>query len=103
MEKSVNLQVYQLAKNNGENALHGGQVGFDKKVWDSELINNGVKFTHTSDDMDEGYPGKLEASISYVVEGNKLSIRYYAETDKPTVVNLTNHTYFNLDGHSEVI
>ena len=91
-----------MAQNNGENSLHGGLVGFDKKNWNHEILETGVKFTHLSPDMDEGYPGNLKVSISCLVDGNSFSIQYQAETDKPTIVNLTHHTYFNLDGHSQV-
>ncbi|MFC5532707.1 aldose epimerase family protein [Rhodocytophaga aerolata] len=88
---------YKLATNNGKNHLHGGIKGFDKVVWTPEEINNGLKLTYKSKDMEEGYPGNLTATVTYVInDNNELRINYTAETDKPTPVNLTNHSYFNL-------
>jgi aldose 1-epimerase len=91
---------YQLATNNDENALHGGLVGFDKKMWDAEIVGeSAVKMTLVSPDGDENYPGTLTVEMTYSITGdNELRIDYMAETDKKTVVNLTNHSYFNLAG-----
>lgn len=93
---------YKLAKNNGENSLHGGLKGFDKLVWKAQPSKSGkaaVKFTLHSPDGQEGYPGNLDVAVTYTLtEKNELAISYLAKTDKPTVVNLTNHTYFNLAG-----
>jgi aldose 1-epimerase len=99
---------YTLATNNGENSLHGGLKGFDKVVWKAEPIMNslgkgmdsvGVKFTYVSPDGEEGYPGTLTAQVTYsLTDKNELKMDYTATTDKPTVVNLTNHTYWNLSG-----
>ena len=94
---------YPLAANNGPNSLHGGKKGFDKVVWDAAGFQSadaaGVKLTHVSPDMDEGYPGNLSITVTYTLTArNELKIEYTATTDKPTVLNLTNHSYFNLAG-----
>jgi len=94
---------YTLAKNNGENHLHGGIKGFDKVLWKSESVNKpnavGVKFSYLSKDGEEGYPGNLDCSVTYLLTNdNELKIEYLATTDKPTPVNLTHHGYFNLTG-----
>ncbi len=99
---------YTLAVNNGPNALHGGLVGFDKKLWAAEMIekddNIGVKFSYTSPDMEEGYPGTLKVVCTYTLNNqNELVIDYDAVTDKTTILNLTNHTYFNLTAGKENI
>ncbi len=95
---------YTLATNNGPNHLHGGNKGFDKAVWKAKEIKHdtgvGLQLDHTSPDGDEGYPGNLKVTVTYVLtDENELSITYGATTDKPTPVNLTNHSYFNLAGH----
>ncbi|MBP7950901.1 MAG: galactose mutarotase [Verrucomicrobiales bacterium] len=91
---------YTLAVNNGPNSLHGGKVGFDKKIWKGTPGQGAsVVFSHTSPDGDEGYPGTLTMQVTYTwTDANELRIDYTATTDKPTVVNLTNHSYFNLAG-----
>jgi aldose 1-epimerase len=96
-------EPYQLATNDGPNALHGGLKGFDKVVWHGEPFQKkegvGVVFTYTSPDGEEGYPGKLDATVTYTLtDANTLAFDYRAVTDKPTPVNLTQHTYFNLAG-----
>jgi aldose 1-epimerase len=96
-------QTYTLAKNNDENHLHGGPNGFDKAFWDIEVLsreeNPALKLTYLSKDMEEGYPGNLNVEVTYTLtENNELKIDYKATTDKKTIVNLTNHTYFNLTG-----
>jgi aldose 1-epimerase len=90
----------QLAVNNGPNHLHGGLTGFDSVVWDMNQIDDHTAFLeYTSVDGEEGYPGTLYASVTYYLdEKNSVFILYKAETDKPTVVNLTNHSFFNLSG-----
>lgn len=91
---------YTLATNNGENHLHGGVVGWDKQVWDGEAVgDNSVKFTLTSPDGQEGYPGEVKAGVVYTLtDADELRIDFSATTDKATPVNMTNHTYFNLSG-----
>ena len=91
---------YMLATNNGPNSLHGGNIGFSRVVWDAQQPNDStVVLTYLSKNMEEGYPGNLTAKVTYTVLSNdKLKIDYEATTDKPTVLNLTNHTYFNLNG-----
>ena len=95
---------YKLAANNGENHLHGGLKGFDKVVWKhEEIASDGdeayVKLSYVSEDGEEGYPGNLACSVTYTLtQDNELKINYEAETDKLTIVNLTNHSYFNLAG-----
>jgi aldose 1-epimerase len=94
---------YTLAVNNEPNALHGGKKGFDKVVWRAESFKKpegvGVVFSYTSPDGEEGYPGKLEASVTYTLsDANSLTFEYHAVTDKATPVNLTQHSYFNLAG-----
>jgi aldose 1-epimerase len=96
-------KTYQLATNNAPNHLHGGVKGFDKVVWGAqEFARDGhtaVTFRHTSADGDEGYPGTLNASVTYSLTArNELVIEYEATTDKATPINLTNHSYFNLNG-----
>ena len=90
-----------LAANDGENSLHGGDVGFDKQVWTvEELTDHSVTLSLTSPDMQEGYPGTLEVWVTYALADGSLEIIYRARSDQDTVCNLTNHTYFNLSGHS---
>lgn len=96
-------EEYTLAVNNGENHLHGGVKGFDTVMWKGEQVETadgaGVKFTYTSADGEEGYPGQLDVTVTYLLTNNdELRIDYWAKTDKPTVVNLTNHNYWNLGG-----
>ncbi len=90
--------TYSIPKNDGDNALHGGTVGFDKVVWKAKQIPDGVELTHVSKDGDQGFPGTLTTHVSYTLSGGALRIEYSATTDKDTVLNLTNHSYFNLAG-----
>ncbi len=101
---------YKLAANNGKRTLHGGEKGFDKQVWRAEptLTADGpaLKLSYTSKDKEEGFPGNLQCTVTYTLTNdNALRIDYRATTDKPTPVNLTNHTYFNLagQGHGTVL
>jgi aldose 1-epimerase len=93
---------YRLEANNGPNALHGGLRGFDKVIWDAEILEgeNAVRMTYVSADGEEGFPGKVKTIITYTLtDANELKIDYAAETTKATPINLTNHSYFNLAGH----
>jgi aldose 1-epimerase len=97
---SLNGKEYKLAANNGENSLHGGNIGFNKVVWTPrELPDGRLELTYFSKDGEEGYPGNLKVTVVFTLtDTNALRIEYSATTDKDTVVNLTNHTYFNLKG-----
>jgi len=92
---------YTLAKNNGNNSLHGGPTGFHNRMWTGKTIPDGVELTYLSKDGEEGYPGNLSVSVRYTVKNNELKIEYEATTDKDTVLNLTNHSYFNLSGQGD--
>lgn len=95
----VDGHVYQLPVNNGPNHLHGGPEGFQNRIWDYELLSNGVRFTLVSPDGDCGYPAEVKVAAEYRwSEDNELSLSLSAESDAPTVINLTNHAYWNLDG-----
>jgi len=94
-------KTYQIPINNGANALHGGPVGFDQYVWQAKEVPDGVEFTHVSPDGDMGFPGTMTATVRYTLRGNTLRLDYSAKTDKDTVVNLTNHSYFNLHGDDQ--
>src|SRR5271155_930175 len=91
-------QTYSIPKNDGDNALHGGTRGFDKVVWSAKQIPGGVELTYVSKDGDQGFPGTLTTVVRYTLSGGALRIEYSATTDKNTVLNLTNHSYFNLAG-----
>jgi aldose 1-epimerase len=96
-------KTYTLAKNNGENSLHGGLKGFDKALWRAKILSTkgaqSLKLSYLSKDGQEGFPGNLKVTVIYTwTDRNALMIEYSATTDKPTVLNLTNHSYFNLAG-----
>jgi len=98
--------AYQLATNDGPNALHGGVAGFDKQLWTISKVASGadsasVTFVRTSPDGEEGYPGTMTLSATFTLtEGDELKVDYRATTDKPTIANITNHSYFNLAGQA---
>lgn len=97
---------YKLINNEGKNQLHGGVKGFNKKVWKVEEIENkegeGLRLSYLSKDREEGYPGNLSCTVIYkLTKNNELKINYKAKTDKPTVINLTHHSYFNLAGEGK--
>jgi aldose 1-epimerase len=94
---------YTLPKNNNGQTLHGGTVGFDKLVWRAHPISGGVEMTLESKDGDQGFPGTLTAHVRYSLFHNALRIDYSVTTDKTTVVNLTNHSYFNLAGSGTIL
>ncbi len=90
---------YTLAANNGPNSLHGGKKGFDAVVWTGKQLDDStLMLTYLSKDGEEGYPGNLRVTVFYLLQGGRLTINYKATTDQPTVLNLTNHSYFNLNG-----
>lgn len=99
---SIDGTNYRLAINNGPNALHGGPSGFQNRIWDFELLSDDtIRFSRISPDGEEGYPGTLHVTATYRwTDSNTLELSLEASTDKPTVVNLTNHAYFNLNGHN---
>lgn len=100
----LNGKKYTLAKNNDGNNLHGGRIGFDKKVWDAEPIDGAepsIRLSYVSPDGEEGFPGEVKVSVTYTVtKDNSLKIHYEAKSDRDTLFNMTNHSYFNLNGHS---
>jgi aldose 1-epimerase len=103
---SLDGQEYVLAQNDGPNSLHGGMKGFDKVIWSAEEVtdrnNHGVKLAYLSPDGEEGYPGNLDVTVIYwLTDNNELKIEYAMTSDARTVVNVTNHSYFNLRGEGE--
>eukprot|EP01083_Nonionella_stella_P294133 1000128_1 len=99
---TLNGKEYQLPINNGPNSLHGGVDNFSNKVWETEILNDkiGISLSYTSPHMEQGYPGTCAVTVQYILQkdNNALSIHYSATTDAATVINLTNHAYFNLNG-----
>lgn len=96
-------KTYHLPLNNGANSLHGGPHGFNNVVWKAKPIANGVELTYLSKDGEAGYPGNLTATVRYTLAKSELRIEYSATTDKDTVVNLTNHSYFNLAAKGDIL
>ena len=104
---NLNGQNYDLDKNDGENTLHGGYFGFDKIVWNAEIVEEknkcGVRFSRFSPDGEQGFPGNLKISITYLLDvNNNIILNYQAESDASTPINITNHSYFNLAGFGTV-
>lgn len=100
---TIDGEEYSLPINNGPNSLHGGVEGFNAKVWDVvEHSSNTLKLKYISPDGEEGYPGEVTVYVTYTVDGDKLVIDYEASTTKSTVLNLTNHSYFNLSGAGDI-
>ncbi len=105
---TLNGQEYTLFKNDGPNTLHGGREGFDKKWWRGQTLEaeneDAVIFTYVAHDMEEGFPGKMRVQVTFAWDDEcRLSIRYLAQSDKDTIVNLTNHSYFNLSGEKDML
>lgn len=101
---SLNGKEYPLFPNDGNNHLHGGKEGFDKKIWTAKINDDdSLTLTYFSADGEEGYPGDLDVSVTYSLTGEKLNIAYRATSDKDTLCSLTNHAYFNLDGDFETV
>ncbi len=103
-EFTLNNVKYTLAKNNGNNNLHGGLVGFGKRVWDSKAVDKeepSLVLTLVSADGDEGFPGKVKVKVTYTLtKDNAIRIHYEGKSSRDTLLNMTNHTYFNLNGHA---
>jgi aldose 1-epimerase len=100
---SLNGVAYQLPCNNGANHLHGGFKGFDKRIWTVREDQNTLQLTYFSKDGEENYPGNVTASVDYTLFDNELRTSYRATTDRDTIVNLTNHSYFNLRGAGTIL
>ncbi len=105
---TLNGVTYNLYANDGKNTLHGGLEGFNKKLWEAETVESkdedAVVFTYLSADGEENFPGNMKVQVTYVFDNtNKITIRYRAQSDKDTVINLTNHSYFNLDGEGVIL
>ncbi len=100
---SLDGKEYALFANDGAHHLHGGKAGFNKKLWKAEPTANGVRLAYVSPDGEEGYPGTLSVTVDYALRGRELAIDYTATTDAPTIVNLTNHEFFNLNCCADTI
>lgn len=96
-------QKYSLPLNNGQNSLHGGPHGFSNVVWKAKPVTDGVELSYLSKDGEAGYPGNLSVVVRYTLLKGDLRIEYSATTDKDTVINLTNHSYFNLSGLGDIL
>lgn len=99
---SLDGKTFDISKNNDGNCLHGGFSGLDKKFWDVSVLNNGIKLSYFSADGEEGFPGNVSFEVYYrILENDTLAITYKAFPDRPTIINLTNHSYFNLSGAAD--
>lgn len=98
---TIDGTTYQLYCNDRGNHLHGGKVGFNKKIWSHEVVGDELRLTLVSPDGEENYPGTLTVHVAYIFERGELKILYHAVSDKKTAVNLTNHAYFNLNGEAD--
>ena len=97
----IGNEVVKVAKNEGNNQLHGGKIGFDKVIWSIEKYENKLICKHTSPHGDQGYQGNLKVCVKYSLVGGSLKIEYEGESDCDTIFNMTNHTYFNLDSQGD--
>ncbi|HEU5404169.1 MAG TPA: aldose epimerase family protein [Terriglobales bacterium] len=106
-EFTLDGKKYQIPRNDGPNALHGGPVGFNKRIWtEKDLSGNAIQMSYLSPDGEEGFPGNLKVAVTFTLtDQNELRFHYLATTDKDTVLNLTNHTYFNLgnQGNGDIL
>ncbi|GAB6100459.1 galactose mutarotase [Halanaerocella petrolearia] len=100
-EFTINDHIYKLAQNENTNNLHGGPIGLDKKIWDVTEIEDGIELSYFSPHLEGGFPANVEFTVRYLLKGNKLIVEYKAKPDRETIINLTNHTYFNLSGSSK--
>ena len=94
----LNGKEYQLTINNGPNTNHGGLIGFSFRIFDYEILENGIRFHYLSKDGEENFPGNLDFTVTYILEGRTLKLQYHATCDQDTLINITNHSYFNLSG-----
>lgn len=100
----IDGKKYNLFKNDGNNHLHGGEVGFDSKIWQAEILQDGLRLSRVSQDGEEGYPANLFVSVTYcLTDDDALELRYEAKSDEKTHCSLTNHAYFNLNGDFESV
>ncbi|MBQ7702871.1 MAG: galactose mutarotase [Firmicutes bacterium] len=100
---TLNGVEYTVATNNGPNHLHGGNRGFNCRYFDYCIEEDGIRFSYDSPDMEEGYPGNLHVEVKYVLRGSSLGIIYNGQSDRDTIINLTNHMYFNLSGGETIL
>lgn len=102
-EFELNGKTYKLYPNDGKNHLHGGKEGFDAKIWSVEETDKGIVCSYLSPDGEENYPGNLQVKVTVTLEEKAVQLHYWATTDADTIINLTNHTYFNLDGKGDIL